>query len=92
MALNTDQARGNSRISNRITYRPIKNVPSPTQEANKRRKDRNPSSSNRIKCQSGYVLMNGRCLPQEERNSKNDATKRSRNNTINKSNKRFYST
>ena len=89
MALNTDVSRGDSRISNRVSYRPYQGAQSKTQQLKGGHKDRASSSSNRVKCQSGYVLMHGRCMPQEQRNSQNNAMQNNRNKTIDTFNKRI---
>lgn len=43
-----------------------------------------------VVCKKGYVNFQGRCVPQEQRNKKNNTQQISRGNTINKSNRRFY--
>ena len=71
MTMNLAQARGGSRISNNPSYRPYQKALSPTTMAKKDKKIREASSA-KVKCRRGYVEMNGRCLPQEERNKKNN--------------------
>lgn len=78
MSLSMSQARG----TGPSTFKPYSNNTKSVSKPDKQKAQ--------VKCKPGYVELNGRCMPQEQRNKKANIQSTQNNNTINKSNERFY--